>query len=447
MCKTRGDYGSGVTRPKIDAKDHFELKGQFLKELRDNTFSGLDHEDANEHIEKVLEISRESLAKEQTIWLNYNLGRSKDEISNTYCPPARTAKKMKEVNNFQQEPDETLYQAWERFKDLLMKCPQHYLTDMQETVVDAKTTIQDMAEYFQKWHNRTSRTRSTKTSDGLAAIQTHLNNLGREIKKVNEKVYAAQVGCELSSTDVAIKNQGASIKALEIHIGQMSKNSKLIFEPRQTTIPFPSRLYDDCYDEEKGSYGLKDLDAYSIGATLRNDSLPKKEKYPGSFTLPCYINNICFEKALANLGASASVMPLSTYLNLGLGELAHTKLIVELTDRTVKHPKGIAENILVGIVVKDMDPYPDEGMRDVIVVEPFCKASCVEDKMFDGIITICDEDDSVTYQMVSEQDKMNEISHSYQMLKGFYKGVLNLRPEFIRDAKVEEWLTRGHISV
>ncbi|GJU63355.1 hypothetical protein Tco_1245190 [Tanacetum coccineum] len=56
MSKTRADYGSGVTRPKIDDKYHFEIKGQFLKELRDNTFSGSDHEDANEHIEKVLEI-------------------------------------------------------------------------------------------------------------------------------------------------------------------------------------------------------------------------------------------------------------------------------------------------------------------------------------------------------------------------------------------------------
>nr|GEZ59224.1 hypothetical protein [Tanacetum cinerariifolium] len=56
MCKTRDDYRSGVTRPKIDDKAHFKLKGQFLKELRDNTFSGSDHEDANEHIEKVLEI-------------------------------------------------------------------------------------------------------------------------------------------------------------------------------------------------------------------------------------------------------------------------------------------------------------------------------------------------------------------------------------------------------
>ncbi|GJS27712.1 hypothetical protein Tco_0488332 [Tanacetum coccineum] len=40
MSKTRTDYGSGVARPKIDNKDQFELKGQFLKELRENTFSG-----------------------------------------------------------------------------------------------------------------------------------------------------------------------------------------------------------------------------------------------------------------------------------------------------------------------------------------------------------------------------------------------------------------------
>ncbi|GJU27246.1 hypothetical protein Tco_1165867 [Tanacetum coccineum] len=121
-------------------------------------------------------------------------------------------------------------------------------------------------------------------------------------------------------------------------------------------------------------------------------------------------------------------------------------------------------------VVEDMDSYLDEGIGDVIVREPFCKASCVEARRFDGIITIRDKEDSVTYQMVrsnpkfkhltnekcnkippllkvSEQDKMNGISHSYQKLKGFYKGVLNLETEFIQDAKVEEWLTRVHISV
>ncbi|GKE54800.1 hypothetical protein Tco_0258570, partial [Tanacetum coccineum] len=54
MRKTRTDYGSGVARPKTENKDQFELKGQFHKELRENTFSGSDHEDVNEHIEKVL---------------------------------------------------------------------------------------------------------------------------------------------------------------------------------------------------------------------------------------------------------------------------------------------------------------------------------------------------------------------------------------------------------
>ncbi|GKA40830.1 hypothetical protein Tco_0733423 [Tanacetum coccineum] len=56
MSKNRGNYGLGVARPKINDKTHFELKGQFLKELRENTFSGSKHEVANEQFEKVLEI-------------------------------------------------------------------------------------------------------------------------------------------------------------------------------------------------------------------------------------------------------------------------------------------------------------------------------------------------------------------------------------------------------
>ncbi|GJV54034.1 hypothetical protein Tco_1449775 [Tanacetum coccineum] len=86
-----------------------------------------------------------------------------------------------------------------------------------KTAADAKVAIQEMAKYSQKWHNGTSRTRSTKTSDGLAAIQSQLNNLEREIKKVNEKVYAAQVGCKLCkgphyTKDCPLKEGGKTIE-------------------------------------------------------------------------------------------------------------------------------------------------------------------------------------------------------------------------------------------
>ncbi|GJU63192.1 NUDIX hydrolase 6-like protein [Tanacetum coccineum] len=219
-----------------------------------------------------------------------------------------------------------------------------------------------------------------------------------------------------------------------------AKNSTLLYKSRKTTVPFPSRLDNHYCEEEEGNYGPKFTKAYE--ASHINNTIPRKEKDPGSFTLPCFINNICFDNALVDLGASVSVMPLLTYLNLGLGELAHTRLTVELADRTVKYPKGIAENVLVEIVLEDMDAYRDEGMGDIIVGEPFFREVRYKAKRFEGIITLYNGDDEV-----SEKDVKNGISHAYQKLKGFYKGVLNLGPNYIRNAKTEEWLTRGHVSV
>nr|GEU62192.1 hypothetical protein [Tanacetum cinerariifolium] len=75
-----------------------------------------------------------------------------------------------------------------------------------------------MEEYSQKWHNETYlKAKSAETSNGLADIQAQLNNLGREIKKVNEKVYAAQVGCELCkgphyTKDCPLKEEGKTLE-------------------------------------------------------------------------------------------------------------------------------------------------------------------------------------------------------------------------------------------
>ncbi|GKB40917.1 hypothetical protein Tco_0885859 [Tanacetum coccineum] len=172
MSKIRTDYGSGVARPKIDNKDQFELKGQFLKELQKNTFSGSDNEDANEHNKKVLEM----------IDLFHVPNITVDQLMLRVFPISLTGA---EVILFYNGLD----------------IPTRQILDSRgviptKTDEDAKKAIQEMAEYSQKWHNRTSRVRITKTSDGLATIQEELNNLGREIKKVNEKVYAAQVGYE-----------------------------------------------------------------------------------------------------------------------------------------------------------------------------------------------------------------------------------------------------------
>nr|GEV83056.1 hypothetical protein [Tanacetum cinerariifolium] len=117
-----------------------------------------------------------------------------------------------------------------------------------------------------------------------------------------------------------------------------------------------------------------------------------------------------------------------------------------------------------------MDAYHDEGMGDVIFGKPCLREVGINTRRFEGMITIYNGNEKVTYQMVrshpmfkhhnneqcnkisplikiSEEDMMNGISHSYQKLKSFYKAILNLGTEYVRDAKMKEWLKRGHISV
>ncbi|GKD71635.1 ribonuclease H-like domain-containing protein, partial [Tanacetum coccineum] len=179
-----------------------------------------------------------------------------------------------------------------------------------------------------------------------------------------------------ASTDAAIRNHGASIKTLEIQIGQMSKvlqergfgslPSSTETNPQDQVKSISTakadfskirRIRHEPYARE--AQDVKILDTY-------DHSLPQKEKDPGSFTLPCFIHNICFDKALVDLGASVSVMPFSTYINLGLGILSHTRLTIELADRTIKQLRGFT-------IIDD-----DDMTKDVMLGMKFCKkyASC-----------------------------------------------------------------------
>ncbi|GKD17322.1 putative reverse transcriptase domain-containing protein [Tanacetum coccineum] len=153
-----------------------------------------------------------------------------------------------------------------------------------------------------------------------------------------------------------------------------------------------------------GNYGSKFEKAH--GASHINNTIPRKEKDLGSFTLPCFINNVCFDNALVNLRASVSVMPLSAYLNLGLGELAYTRLTVELTDRTVKYPKGIAENVLVGIgkftfpvdfIILDM---PEDINVPLILGRPFLSTTQAKIDVYKRKITLMVREEKIVFTSI-----------------------------------------------
>nr|GEV18974.1 hypothetical protein [Tanacetum cinerariifolium] len=501
--------------------------------------------------------------------------------------------------------------------------------------------FEELIQPFKVWKKRLQETMTEFTlEESLCMFMAEIAKRHNEHSNLIKQVQA--------STNFALRNLQASIKALEIQVRQISfilheklstslqslteimlnANDKTISTFVEANIPSicrinasqyvisnlqnknlfskskkmiersPSCLNDDNWDESKKTDGENDLEAHYTNAKPHGKVLPQKENDPRSFTLPCFINNMCFNKALADLGASVSVMPYSTYTTLGLGNLIPTKLIVELADKIVKQPKGIAKNVLVEarlmgetlvlnrpldplygdyielnelnvplelrrdqvddlmltieegkvtdepmidiintrnnkifdeypsfcefdrkihidcaynlrfscmigfdhasanfflilfvnmmskefynsiirdkvelkgknvvgafmnvpifveifsvvtyfVVVENIDGYQDQDMGDIILEEPFCKASYVEAKRFKHLSNAqCNEIKPLL--KVSLHDNLNGISHSYQKLRSFYNGVLNIELEYVRDAKMEEWLTREHISV
>nr|GFB05209.1 reverse transcriptase domain-containing protein [Tanacetum cinerariifolium] len=77
--------------------------------------------------------------------------------------------------------------------------------------------------------------------------------------------------------------------------------------------------------------------------------LPEKLGDLGRFLIPCDFLEFDNCLALANLGASINLMPLSICKKLKLSTLNDTKMVLELADRTISKPTGVAENAFVKV--------------------------------------------------------------------------------------------------
>ena len=77
--------------------------------------------------------------------------------------------------------------------------------------------------------------------------------------------------------------------------------------------------------------------------------LPSRLKNPGSFTIPCTIGDFDFDKVLCDLGASVNLMHFSIFRKLELEKVKPTTVSLQFADRSIKHPRGIIEDVLVKV--------------------------------------------------------------------------------------------------
>ncbi|GJZ63341.1 reverse transcriptase domain-containing protein [Tanacetum coccineum] len=133
--------------------------------------------------------------------------------------------------------------------------------------------------------------------------------------------------------------------------------------------------------------------------------LPKKVGDPDKFLIPCDFQGMVECSALADLGASINLMPLSVWKKLSLTELTSIRMTFELADRSITRPKGVAEDVFVKVgkfhypadfVVVDYDADPRVPL---ILGRPFLRTTRALIDVYGEEITLRFNDEAITFKV------------------------------------------------
>ncbi|KAG8501006.1 hypothetical protein CXB51_003044 [Gossypium anomalum] len=317
-----------------------------------------------------------------------------------------------DISSFVQMHLETLYDAWERYKDLLRKCPHYGLplwlqvqtfhnglnpstrlmidvaaggTINNKTPEEAYEFIEEMSLNNYQW--QVMRTKPTKvhpvmqydasgggTSNseyppyGSNMENEQMNYMGNNLRPQNNPYSNTYNAGSLPSNTKT--NPREQLYALTVHNdeGLVEDEPK----PRQdnvvdkgkvempNTVKFLKELLSNKRKLDESSH----VELNVVCSAILQNKLPNKLKDPGSFMIPCLIGSLNVNNALADLGASINVLPYKMFKQLGLGKPKKTRMSIQLADKTIRFPRGIIEDVLVKIdkfifpvdfVVLDMD--------------------------------------------------------------------------------------------
>ncbi|XP_028094375.1 uncharacterized protein LOC114294434 [Camellia sinensis] len=165
--------------------------------------------------------------------------------------------------------------------------------------------------------------------------------------------------------------------------------------------PFPQRLVAPKKDlvtvKRKINVPKKAFLTEQVSSIIQR-KVPVKYKDPGCPTISCTIGDHHIEQALLDLEASVNLLPYSVYLQLGLGELKPTSVILKLADRSVKIPRGVIEDVLIRVdkfyfpidfIVLDTQPaHNSNNQIPVILGRPFLATSNVLINCWNGVMKI-----------------------------------------------------------
>nr|GEY29252.1 reverse transcriptase domain-containing protein [Tanacetum cinerariifolium] len=363
-------------------------------------FHRLPGDDANKHLDKFLHVTQSikvngvtddalrlylfphSLTHHATAWfdrLPRNSINTFEQMAKMflgkYFPPSMVTKLRKEITNFRQRPDESLFEAWECYNLSIDRCLNHNMFPV--TQIDTF------------YNGLTLRHRDTINA---AAGETFMKRRPEECYDLIENMTAHYNDWDTSAQRKKKK----------------SEKENLTLNPEQHQAS-PGRSSNEA--------AMTPLNENFSAVVLKK--LPEKLGDPGRFLIPSDFTGLDNCLALADLGASINLMPLSIWKKLRLPTLSDTKMVLELADRTISKPMGVAENVFVKVgkfyfpadfVILDFVADPRVSL---ILGRPFL--STAHALIYEGEITLrhdvqsltlkCEDTPSISYNNLESLNK------------------------------------------
>nr|GEX50372.1 reverse transcriptase domain-containing protein [Tanacetum cinerariifolium] len=274
--------------------------------------------------------------------------------------------------------DESFYEAWDSFNDLLRACPHHGFSELHQldtfynalnvndqdslnsaagtssstpTISSEVSELKDLVRaLLLDKKNQSSAPAQSSTLAPVKAIEPNCVTCGgahsyQNYPATNENVYQDNI----QDVPIPYPSRRDNERRRDQANEQIEKFYEIFkemsFEISFTDalilmLKFASTLKALIGNKEKLSEMVRTSMNEHCSAVILN-KLPRKLGDPGKFLIPCEFPGMDECLALADLGASINLMPLSVWEGLSLSKLTLTCMTLELVDRSVSKPIGI----------------------------------------------------------------------------------------------------------
>nr|GEV04876.1 reverse transcriptase domain-containing protein [Tanacetum cinerariifolium] len=288
-------------------------------------------------------------------------------------------------------------EAWDRFKGLLRACPHYGFSELHQldTFYNALNSKDQDSLNFTAGGNFLDK----MPRECLAIIESN-----SKVRYLRDKPVVAKVGMNNSTSGVS-----PDVAELKDMVKSLLLKKKVVEYEQEATKaivnPTNNRNTEDVLPQAVQSESPVLISKPVISEPTIAPKLPEKLGDPSMFLIPCDLPCMAECLALADLSASISLMPFSVWESLSLPDLTPTYATLELADRSISCPVGVAKGVYVKVgsfhfsadfVVVDFDA----GLRVPLILErSFLKTGRALIDVFDGELILRVDKEAISFNL------------------------------------------------